>query len=113
MKSFEERAQIFQPFDSLKGFRQLLKQQEHITVKKPFFSEDELQELNTKLTLIRRGMLLSVCYLENDECLKIQGMVANINMDTKVLQIVKKKIPFHHILSLQGDEIESDPFALP
>ena len=58
-------------------------------------------------------MLLSVCYLENDECLEIQGMVANINMDTKVLQIVKKKIPFHHILSLQGDEIESDPFALP
>lgn len=113
MNHHEERAQIFQSFDSLKGFRQLLKQQERVVVERPLLSEDDLQELNHKLYRIKAGMQIQVCYLEQDTCLKLQGMVSRIDFDRKILQVVKKKIPFRYIVSLHGDEIESDPFLIP
>ncbi len=113
MKEDYGRAQLFQPFDSLKGFRRQLQRQERVIVEMPQLFEDELQALNTKLYRLRPGMIVTVCYCENGECRQLQGMVAVVDMDARRLQIVKQKIPFAKIVSLQGEEIAEDPFALP
>lgn len=113
MKEDYGRAQLFQPFDSLKGFRRQLKRQERVIVEMPQLFEDELQALNTKLYRLRPGMIVTVCYCENGECRQLQGMVAAVDMDARRLQIVKQQIPFAKIVSLQGEEIAEDPFALP
>ena len=41
-KDLKQRAQIFQSFDALKGFREILREQERIVVPKKILSEDDL-----------------------------------------------------------------------
>ena len=48
MNEHYERAALFQPFDSLKGFRSQLKQQERVIVERPQLFEEELQMLDQK-----------------------------------------------------------------
>ena len=48
-KTRASRAQIFQSFDALKGFREILKEKERIIVPKKILSEDDLAELDYKI----------------------------------------------------------------
>lgn len=41
-KARASRAQIFQSFDALKGFREILKEKERVIVPKKILSEDDL-----------------------------------------------------------------------
>ena len=47
-----QRARIFSAFDALKGFRELLKEQERIVVPKRILSEDDLEVLDCKIHAI-------------------------------------------------------------
>lgn len=49
MKEHASRAQIFQSFDSLKGFRRQLKLQEKIVVERPLLSEEDLKQLDQRI----------------------------------------------------------------
>ena len=113
MDEHYERAALFQPFDSLKGFRSQLKQQERVIVERPQLFEEELQMLDQKLQRLRPGMLVTVCYIENGDCLRLQGMVAAVHRDARQLQIVKTRIPFDAIVDLSGEALDEDPFAIP
>ena len=42
----KERAKIFMPFDALKGFREMLQNQEIIKVEKKELSEDKIKEID-------------------------------------------------------------------
>ena len=95
MNEHYERAALFQPFDSLKGFRSQLKQQERVIVERPQLFEEELQMLDQKLQRLR------------------QGMVAAVRRDARQLQIVKTRIPFDAIVDLSGEALDEDPFAIP
>lgn len=58
-------------------------------------------------------MLVTVCYIENGDCLRLQGMVAAVRRDARQLQIVKTRIPFDAIVDLSGEALDEDPFADP
>ncbi len=113
MKEHASRAQIFQSFDSLKGFRRQLKLQEKTVVERPLLSEEDLKQLDQRIHRLKPGMLVQVIYHEQNECIQIQGILSKISMDTRFLQIVKTKIPFRSILSIQGEELEDDTFFIP
>lgn len=100
-KSRAKRAQIFQSFDALKGFREILNEQEHIVVPKKELSEDDLDQLNYKIHQITVGMIVQVIYYEKNQYVKIEGIVSKFNLDTKVIQIVKTKINLLNILSIE------------
>ena len=96
-----QRAQIFQSFDALKGFREILKEQERIIVPKKILSEDDLEELNYKIHQVKVGMIIQVVYYDKGQYIQLEGVVSKINLDTKIIQIVKIKLNLLQIVSLE------------
>ena len=95
------RAKQFMPFAALKGLPEALAAKEHIVVPKPLLSEDMAEELNRKMHLLRRGEIATVIFYCKDECLKITGLIARIDENCRILQIVNTKIPFDDILDIE------------
>ena len=87
----EQRAQIFQSFDALQGFRETLREQERIVVPKKYLSEDDYEELNRTVHQIQPGMMVRVVFYDQGQYVELQGKVAKINLTTKMIQIVKSK----------------------
>lgn len=105
-RSRAHRAQMFQSFDALKGFREILKQKERVEIPKVSFMEDELESLDRKVHKIRKGMIVSIVYFERGKYYQLEGIVSKINLDTKIIQIVKTKINLKDIVVLKGDELD-------
>lgn len=99
-----QRAQIFQSFDALKGFREILKEQEKIIVPKRILSEDDLIELDYKIKQVKVGMMIKVVYYDNGQYIQQDGKVSKINFETRFLQIVKTKINLMDIIEIDFEE---------
>ena len=105
-----KRAYIFQSYDALKGFTEILKEQERILVPKKILSEDDCEVLNRKIKCIRPGMIITVIYYDRGQYVKLEGRVSKINLDTKVMQIVKTKINMKSIVDIQSKDTYSESF---
>lgn len=101
-----QRAHIFSAFDALKGFRELLAQQERVVVPKRILSEDDLQVLDRKIHAIEPGMMVTLTYFDNGQYIQQKGRVAKINFDERIIQIVKTKLAFQTIVDIQSEELE-------
>lgn len=100
-----KRAHIFQSFDALKGFREILKEQERIVVPKKVLSEDEYEALNRKIQCIHPGMVITVTYYDSGQYVLLEGKVSKINFDTRFIQIIKSKIDIKSIVDIRGNDI--------
>lgn len=101
-----QRAHIFSAFVALKGFRELLAQQERVVVPKRILSEDDLDILNQKIHAVEKGMMVTLTYFDNGDYVKQTGRVAKISFDENYIQIVKTKIPLKSIVDIQCEELE-------
>ena len=54
------RAKQFMPFDALKGLREALAAKEHIVVPKIELSEEMLEDLDRKFSLLLPGMMVTI-----------------------------------------------------
>lgn len=95
------RAQMFQSFDALEGFRDIIRAQEKIVVEKRELTDDDCDQLNQTIMQIEKGMMVKVVFYEDGQFVQVEGKVAKINFDTKILQIVKKKIKMNTIFELE------------
>lgn len=100
-KSRAKRAQIFQSFDALKGFREILNEQERVVVPKKELSEDDLEQLDYKIHQIKVGMIVKIIYYDKQQYVQLEGIVSKINLDTKIIQIVKSKINLLDIVHIE------------
>lgn len=105
MMNLIQRANIFQSFDALKGFRELLDEQERIIVPRRILSEDDLEELNYKIHKVKPGMIVTIDYYDQMDYIRVKGIVTKINLQTRMIQIVKKKINLESISWIEGDDI--------
>lgn len=94
------RAHIFQSFDSLKGFRNMLKEKEKIVTNKKELSEDELNILDFKIHQVKIGMIIQIVYYNNHQYIQLEGIVSKLNFDTQIIQIVKTKINLKNIVEI-------------
>ncbi|MCR0155782.1 YolD-like family protein [[Clostridium] innocuum] len=99
-KTRAQRAQIFQSFDALKGFREILKEQEKIVVPKKILSEDDLAELDYKVHQIKVGMIIKIVYYDKGQYIQLEGKISKLNLDTKIIQIVKKQIDLRQLIEI-------------
>jgi len=95
-----ERAKQFLPFAALKGLPEALAAKERITVPKAELSSEMAEELDRKMHLLRCGCIVTVIYFQQDEYLKITGMIARIDVTCRLLQIVTTKISFDDIAEM-------------
>ena len=101
MMDLVQRANIFSSFDSLRGFKELLTEQERDEVSKRVLSEDDIEELNRRIYVLEKGMMVEVEYWHGADILKLKGMVARFNISLSEIQIVKEKIDLRKIIWIE------------
>ena len=99
----KERAKIFAPFDALKGFREMLAEEEIIKEAKKEPSEDLIIYLSDIINSLEMGMLIEVKhYVLKDECYKKTiGIFTKIDKVYKKITIVKTKINIEDIIDIK------------
>ena len=78
-----DRAKIFIPFESLKGFKDYLKEKERVVVERKLLLEDVCEELDRKLHSLKKGDIIRIVYYDKDAYVKIEGMLADIDLEYK------------------------------
>lgn len=92
----------FQPFDSLKGFRECLHKKEKRPVFKKELMEDECERLNMLFQRLHKGLCVKVTYYDHQQYLTVQGLITLLDREyRKVLCIEQHKISFHDILDIE------------
>ena len=101
-----DRAKQFMPFAALKGYEEAIREREHIVIERSELSEERLDELDNVFRRLRVGDIATcVYYKSNEECyIKVTGMVSKIDIDSRVLKIVNKRIEFDDIYDLEITE---------
>ena len=96
-----DRARQFLPFDALKGYKELIKEQERIKVSKKELTDDDAVYLSKVLNSLKKGMMVEVIYFENDEYIKVTGMVSRIDLVNRYIFVVKKQLLLDNIWNIR------------
>ena len=96
-----DRAKQFMPFAALKGYEEALRRKEKIVVEKIELSEEMKEELDRQFQQIKQNDIVTVVYYEEEEYLRITGMVAKIDKNAQILKVVNTKILFENIYSVR------------
>ena len=99
--AIEDRAKQFAPFAALTGFGKVLSKMEKVVVDKPDLSEEALREMDETIHMVDVGDMVSAIYYRDGECLKIEGILARLDIDARIIQIVADKIEFDNLLKLE------------
>lgn len=101
--SKEDRAKQFMPFAALKGHMEALRKKEKIIVEKMELSDEYQEELDRKLRQVRKNDMITIIYYQQEEYLKITGMVSRIDETARILKVVNTKIDFDNLYSIEFD----------
>ena len=96
-----DRARQFLPFDALKGFKDLIKEVERVKVNKKELTEENIEKLSKTILSLEKGMMVKVIYFEQDEYLKLEGIVSKIDITNRFIVIVKKRISLDDIFEIE------------
>lgn len=99
--SIEDRAKQFAPFAALTGFGEVIKKMEKVVVDKPELSEESLKEMDEVIQAVSVGDMVSAIHYCDGECIKTEGILARIDKDARVIQIVTEKIKFEALLKIE------------
>ena len=96
-----DRARQFLPFDALKGFKDLIKEVERVKVNKKELTEENIEKLSKTILSLEKGMMVKVIYFEQDEYLKLEGIVSKIDITNRFIMVVKKRISLDDIFEIE------------
>ena len=96
------RAKIFSMFDALKGLKEALAAQERIPEPRRYLAEDAMEELNRKLTSLKKGQIATVVYYCEyaQEYNQLTGPVDKVDFYWSMIQIGSSCIGFGEIFDV-------------
>lgn len=94
------RAVQFLPFDSLKGFKEALREKEKIIENKKILLEDKSIVLNNKLNKLSIGMMIEIKYYYNFEYIELVGVLKKIDNINKKVYVDDKVILFEDVVEI-------------
>jgi len=100
--SKQNRAKQFLPFNSLRGYYDLIKEKEKIVTPKRELSDYDIELLNNKIMSLEKNMMINVTYYDTDSYKTICGMLSKIDIEHKYLVIVKSRISFSDITNIDN-----------
>ena len=92
-----DRAKQFLPFNSLRGYYDLIREKEKEITPKRELSDYDIEMINNKLLTINKNMMVKVTFYDTDSYKTIEGLVSKIDLNNKYIVIVKTKISFNDI----------------
>ncbi len=96
----QSRAHIFQSFDALSGYKELIEKQEAIEVPKRYLSSEDYEILDETIKEVKIGNNVKVVYYEDGKYIERIGRVSKLNYDTRIIQVVKTKIDFKNLFEI-------------
>ncbi len=98
--SKQDRAKQFLPFNSLRGYYDIIREKEKEVTPKRELSDYDLEKLSNKIKRLEKNMMIKITYYDTDSYKSIEGIVTKIDLDNKFLTIVKTKISFSDISNI-------------
>lgn len=100
-----DRARQFLPFAALKGYYDLVRAQERVPEPRHELTDDEAARLSSRVASLSKGDMVRVTYYDVDAYVTATGLLANVDTAFRTLTVVKRKIAFEDILSVERVEV--------
>lgn len=101
MQSNLNRAKQFMPFDSLKGFYELIEKEEKLKDNKKELSEDTLSDINKTILSINKNDNVLIKHYHNENYIETIGKVRKIDEVNKVIYLDNTKIAFDDVIDIK------------
>lgn len=95
-----QRAKLFQPFAALKGFEELIREQENTYDEMPELSDDQYEDLNYAVSAIRIGDDVTVKYFRDYHIRSVFGSVTKLELQKREIWIDRKRISFEELIEI-------------
>ncbi len=99
--SKSDRAKQFMPFAALRGYYSAIRDKERVISEKRELTEEELLDLNQKMTELKKGDLVVVEFYKDGGYEKISGAVSFLDKVFGVIRIIKTDISFGDISKIE------------
>lgn len=96
-----DRARQFMPFASLRGYYDLIRQQERVREPRRELSDDQAEELSAALAEFRRGDMVRVRHYAGDHYELTEGVLTGFDATFRKMTIVHTEIRFDDIISAE------------
>ena len=101
MQSKLQRAKQFLPFDSLKGFYELIEKEEKQKDNKKELSEDNLNDINKTILNINKNDNVLIKHYHNETYIETIGKVRKIDKINKIIYLDNTKILFDDVINIE------------
>ncbi len=95
-----QRAKIFTPFAALKGFEDLIRQQDETYEEMPELSDDQYDDLNYAVNVIKVGDSITVKYFRDNHIKMLNGSVERISKEKRKICVKNNKIDFSELIEI-------------
>lgn len=95
-----QRAKIFTPFSALKGFEDLIREQENTYDEMPELSDDQYEDLNYAVNSIRVGDDITVKFFRDYHIRTVFGSVTKLDLQRREIWINRKRIAFEELIEI-------------
>ena len=95
-----QRAKIFTPFAALKGFEDLIKEQENTYDEMPELSDDQYEDLNYAVNSLRIGDCITVKYFRDYHLKTIFGPVSKLSKEKKTICVKGNTLDFNELIEI-------------
>lgn len=102
-----DRAKQFMPFAALRGYYELVQEKERVIEPRRELSDEQAEVLSRRLCHIQKGMMVTVRRYRDDAYETVRGVVSRISPEFRHLTIVKTRIPFDDILTVDAAELDA------
>lgn len=95
-----DRAAQFMPFAALRGYYELVRQQQRVREPRHELTDEEAEALSRTVSQLRRGQVVRVVHYNRDAYETLTGCVARIDLVSRELMVVKTPIRLDDIREL-------------
>ncbi len=95
-----QRAKIFTPFAALKGFENLIREQENTYDEMPELSDDQYEDLNFAINSIRLGNSVTVRYFRDYKIKTLFGAVTKLSKEKRIISVKGNPISFDELIEI-------------
>lgn len=95
------RARQFMPFASLRGYYDLIRQQERVREPRRELSDDQAEELSAVLAGFRRGDMVRVRHYVGDHYELTEGVLTEFDQVFRRMTIVRTELRFDDVISAE------------
>lgn len=95
-----QRAKIFTLYAALKGFEELIREQENTYEEMPELSDDQYEDLNFAVNMIRLGDCITVKYFRDYHIKTLFGPVSKLSKEKRKICVKGNTIGFDELIEV-------------